>query len=69
MPKGGIIFAPLLIKKFLGPLSFTGADLQIFAAKAAASLLLWISFKALMTFKNKSAKAQEEASLITSEQS
>ena len=54
MPKGGIIFAPILLKKLFGAsaLSMSGADLQIFAAKAAASLLLWLSFKALMKSKS-----------------
>jgi hypothetical protein len=54
MPKGSLIFAPILLKRVFGAnaLSLTGADVQMLAAKAGASLLLWITIKTVMKLRN-----------------
>ena len=61
MPKGGVIFAPILLKKLFGPkiLSLSGADLQIFAAKAVGSVLLLLAYKAVMKFRSKDLITQD----------
>ena len=49
MPKGSLIFAPILLKKVFGAnaLDFSSPAFKLLAAKAAVSFGLWIAYKAV----------------------
>jgi len=63
MPKGSLIFAPILLKKMFGAnaLSLSGPDVHMLLAKAAASLLLLIAFKTAMKLRRQDSLTQQES--------
>ena len=54
MPKGSLIFAPILFKKVFGAnsLDFSQLDYSLLAIKAAASFALWMCYRTYKTTKD-----------------